>query len=206
MSNPVNRAQGEEWPSQPPPASAPEGGQPAAMPPPMEHSSTGVGQPADLLNRFLARLVDFVLLFVVNMVLVSVVIVGAVMGSSAGAFGVGEGAGYAASAVMSILTAALYLGYFAVMESRTGRTLGKMALKLETRGPGGGKPSLEEALKRNAFTALGVLGIVPLIGGVVGGLASLAAVIAIAVTINSSATRQGWHDTFAGGTSVVKVG
>jgi hypothetical protein len=81
-----------------------------------------------------------------------------------------------------------------------------MLLKLQTRGPDGGNPTFEQALKRNAFTAIGVLGIIPFMG-FLAGLLSLAAVIMIAVTIsNNTATRRGWHDDFAGGTQVVKIG
>jgi hypothetical protein len=38
----------------------------------------------------------------------------------------------------------------------------------------------------------------------IGGLLTLVAVIVIAVTINSSPTKQGKHDELAGGTQVVK--
>ena len=44
------------------------------------------------------------------------------------------------------------------------------------------------------------LNIIPFIGG----LLTLVAVIVIAVTINSSPTKQGKHDELAGGTQVVK--
>ena len=76
---------------------------------------------------------------------------------------------------------------------------------MQTQGPDGRPPSLEVALKRNAFMAVGVLGIIPVLG-FVAPFVSLAAYISIAVTINSSPTRQGWHDRFAGGTKVIKVG
>ena len=66
-------------------------------------------------------------------------------------------------------------------------------------------PSLEEAARRNCWVAFGVLGVVPVVGGFVGGLASLVAVILIAVGINGdTVNRQAWHDRFAGGTRVVK--
>jgi uncharacterized RDD family membrane protein YckC len=79
-------------------------------------------------------------------------------------------------------------------------------MKLQTRGPHGQNPTTEEALKRNAFLAIGVLGIIPVVGALAP-LLSLVAVIAIAVTIsNNTETRQGWHDNFAGGTRVVKLG
>ncbi len=93
-----------------------------------------------------------------------------------------------------------------LLESSRGQTLGKMVMKVRTLGPSGTNPTTAEAIKRNAWTALGVLGAIPMIGWV-GSLLYLGAVIYIAVTINSNtATRQGWHDTFAGGTRVVKTG
>ena len=182
--------------------------QPSYSPPPPMPSAapvpSGIGQPADLMNRFLARLIDYVLLFVVNLVLVVVIVVGALMGASAGAFGTGST--FAAGAVTAVLQAAIYLGYFAFLESRNGQTIGKMALKLQTQGPDGGAPPLEQAVKRNAWVALGILGLVPVVGGLIGAIGQLVAMIMIAVTINNSPTRQGWHDTFADGTRVVKIG
>ena len=168
-----------------------------------------VGQPADLMPRFVARLIDFVLLAVVNGMLVSFVVVGLVLGSDAGSltgWGVTGGTEYAASAISTVITAVITLAYFTLMESSRGQTIGKMLLKLETRGPGGGRPTSEQALKRNAFTVINVLTIIPFFG-FFAGIASLAAVITIAVTINSdTVTHHGWHDNFAGGTTVVRVG
>lgn len=181
--------------------------QPGMAPPPPMQQAPGVGQPADLMNRFLARLIDYVLLFVVNIFIVSLLIVGAIMGTSGGGYGMGTGDSFLANVVSSILGAAIALGYFAFMESSRGQTVGKMVIKLETRGPTGGRPTLEEALKRNAFTAIGIIGIIPILGWILSPILSLVAVIMIAVTINNNtATRQGWHDQFAGGTSVIKVG
>jgi uncharacterized RDD family membrane protein YckC len=172
-----------------------------------QQTPPGVGQPADLMPRFLARLIDYVILFVVNMVIVFFIVAGVLLGSGGGMMGFGSGTNFLVSLVTSLLTAAIALGYFAFLESSRGQTVGKMALKLETRGPDGGRPTMEQALRRNAFTALGVLGIIPLFGGFLAFAAQLAAVIAIAVTINNNRmTRRGWHDDFAGGTTVVKVG
>lgn len=81
-----------------------------------------------------------------------------------------------------------------------------MALQLETRGPGAGKPSLEEALKRNAFTAHGVLGIVPLIGGVGRRAGESRGGDRDRGHHQQLRDASGLHDTFAGGTSVVEVG
>lgn len=169
----------------------------------------GIGQPADLMPRFVARLIDFVLLAVFNGFLVSFVVVGLMLGSDAGSltgWGIPNGTEYAASAISTVATAVITLAYFTLMESSRGQTIGKMLLKLETRGPGGGRPTFEQALKRNAFTVINVLTIIPFFG-FIAGIASLAAVITIAVTINSdTVTHHGWHDNFAGGTTVVRVG
>jgi uncharacterized RDD family membrane protein YckC len=201
MSDSTQQPPSEEPGSNPPDQG---GGYQPAPPPPMQ-PAPGVGQPADLMNRFLARLIDYVLIFFVEIFVIGVIVVGALMGSDGTGFGTGSS--FASTAVSSILGAAVALGYFALMESKRGQTLGKMLLKLETRGANGGRPTMEEALKRNAFTAIGIIGIIPILGWILSPLLSLAAVIMIAVTINNNtATRQGWHDEFAGGTSVVKIG
>ncbi len=198
-------------PPAPPAPAQPAGGYPPPPPAGGYAPAPGVGpgsvagQPADLLTRFLARLIDYVILFVVNMVLVTVLVVGALMGDSAGFGGLGS-TNFAAGAVAAVIGAVIYVGYFAYLESSRGQTVGKMAMKIKVIGPNGGNPTMNEAVRRNAWAGLGVLGIVPIIGGIVGALLQLAAVIYIAVTINNNvATRQGWHDEFAGGTKVVKI-
>lgn len=176
---------------------APPPPQPIPTPPVNPAPASGVGAPADLTTRFLARLVDHILLGIVNFVIIVPLVI-------ASAFtGVGNGLGMfsgfsAGSLVAAIVTAAITIGYFALMESNMGQTVGKMLIGLKTVGPDGNNPTMEQALKRNAWYALGI---VPFLGG----LAQLAATIYIAVTINNSATRTGWHDTFAGGTRVIKT-
>jgi uncharacterized RDD family membrane protein YckC len=157
--------------------------------------------------RFLARLIDFILIGLVNGLISIILIVGALglHTSGYGSYGLGD-RDYASDAVGGLIGAALSLAYFALMESRTGQTVGKMALKLRTVGPDGGPPSLEVAVRRNFWVALGALAVVPFIGSTIGGLAQLVIVIVIAVTIGQSPVRQGWHDRFAGGTSVVRTG
>ncbi len=179
--------------SQPPP--------PAPPPPSGDQAASGVGQPADLLNRFLAKLIDFILLMIVNFIIVTTLIFGVLVSA-----GMGRGGGFMpfggfsiGGLIASVVTAVIYVGYFAFMESSKGQTVGKMLLKLEVRGPDGNKPSMEVAIKRNIWMALSI---VPFIGG----LAQLVVAIVIAVTINNSATNTGWHDQFAGGTSVIKIG
>lgn len=171
--------------------------QPAPPPMPTPGPASGVGAPADLGTRFLARLIDHILLgIVIFVIIVPVIVASAFAGAGNGLnmFG-GFSAG---SLVASIVTAAITIGYFTLMEANTGQTVGKMLIGLKTVGPDGNKPTMEQALKRNSWYALGI---VPFLGG----LAQLAATIYIAVTINNSATRMGWHDTFAGGTRVIKT-
>ena len=183
-----------EGSSPPPPPegqqSAPGTPPPAAPAPPSQPGygygppASGVGQPADLLMRFLARLIDFILLGIVNAIITAIVVVGAFGLSGGNSFGFGMGRSFEAGAVSAVITAALYLGYFTLMESRNGQTIGKMLFKLQTQGPDGSTPTTEQALKRNFWVALGI----------------------IAVTISNSPTRQGWHDNLAGGTKVIKIG
>lgn len=152
---------------------------------------------ADLGIRFAARLIDHVLLAIVVSFLLIPIVIGAMFDEVGvnSAFGTTFGAG---ALIASVISAAIVIGYFAFMESSRGQTIGKMLLKLRTEGPGGANPTLEQAVKRNLFYALGI---VPFLGGI----AQLAAVIFIAVTINNSVMNVGWHDEFAGGTKVVRT-
>ncbi len=164
-------------------------------------SYSQVGQPADLGTRVLARLIDFVLLGVVTGIIYFIFSLFAVRNIWTGQVS------FWPFAVSSLLSAVISLGYFVLMESSRGQTVGKMLLKVKTFGPDGALPTTEEAVKRNAWTALNVLGVIPVVGSTLGGLLMLGAVIYILVTINNNtASRQGWHDTFAGGTTVIKVG
>jgi uncharacterized RDD family membrane protein YckC len=178
----------------PPPPNQPQG----SPPPPAPQAATGVGQPADLMTRFLAKLIDWILVGVVLSVIIVPLTIGLAFSGAGGGFGMG---GFSLGGIVTnLVTTALAVGYFVFLESNRGQTVGKMLLKLKVQGPGGQLPTLEQAGKRNAYM---LLGIVPILGG----LAYLAAAIYIAVTINNNTTtRQGWHDEFADGTSVIKIG
>jgi uncharacterized RDD family membrane protein YckC len=100
--------------------------------------------------------------------------------------------------VTGLFSGLLTFGYFVGMEVSQGWTVGKKILGLSVRGAGGApKPDVRQSAIRNSFT---LLTIIPFIGG----LLALVAYIVIAVTINSSPTKQGKHDELAGGTQVVK--
>jgi uncharacterized RDD family membrane protein YckC len=150
-------------------------GEPGGYPPP------GGGQePGGLVPRFVARLIDGIIVHIVWFVLVLVT-------DTLSSFW-----------VTGLFSGLLTFLYFLAFESTQGWTPGKKILGLSVRGPGGApKPDVQQAAIRNSWT---LLNIIPFIGG----LLTIVAVIVIAVTINSSPTKQGKHDELAGGTQVVK--
>ena len=87
--------------------------------------------------------------------------------------------------------------YFIAFEVSSGSTPGKKLVGLHVNGSDGApKPSLKDSAVRNAYM---LLNLIPWIGG----LLWFVAAIAIAFTISSSPTKQGWHDRAAGGTQVI---
>lgn len=155
---------------------------------------SAAGVPAPLLDRFVARILDG-LVVAVPYVVVTI------------AINIAVESRYVEAALTGIVLVVLQLGYFGYLESTRGQTIGKMVLKLRTVGPGGANPTLEQALRRNIFYAAGLLSVAPFVGGFFAGLVQLVAWITIAVGINAdTARRQGWHDKVAGGTQVLKYG
>ena len=146
-------------------------------------TADGGAATAELLDRFLARLIDFVGLIVVDLIINGVIF--AAISPPGGTGGIGYGGSFGAySVVSSIILAAIYFGYFTFMESNQGKTVGKMVMKLHVEGATGGKPTLEEAAKRNLWVAYPILGMLPILG-ILGSLLALVAIIMIAVQINS---------------------
>ncbi len=183
----------------PPPPPPPPGSYGA--PPPQPGYSTGP-QPGSLLDRFLARLIDgvgFAIIF------------GILSGIFAGIFYSGfsntRAEIFLVTLFVQVISVIVYLGYYGYMESTKGATFGKQLMKLKVVGPDGeSNPTMQQAIMRSSFQALSLLAIIPFLS-FLGPLASLAAVIFIAVTINNdTVNRQGWHDHFAGGTKVLKIG
>jgi uncharacterized RDD family membrane protein YckC len=97
-----------------------------------------------------------------------------------------------------LVGSAMVFLYFSLLDAWAGATLGKFALGLRVLGPDGGRPTLRQSLRREAFTLVGSI-------PVIGPLLALAAWIVIARTIRASPLRQGNHDAFAGGTRVVQM-
>jgi uncharacterized RDD family membrane protein YckC len=138
-------------------------------------SAAEAAQPAGIGRRFVARVVDFVILAVLGLVL-----------------GVALDFGFA----WLVIQAVMVFAYFVLLDVFAGTTPGKLVMGLRVTGPDGGRPTMREALVREAFTLLGAI---PFAGPVL----ALAAWVVIAVTINSSPTNRGKHDELAGGTRVV---
>lgn len=87
--------------------------------------------------------------------------------------------------------------YFIAFEVSSGSTPGKKLLGLHVNGSDGApKPSLKDSAVRNIYM---LLNLIPWIGGLLWFIAALA----IAFTVSSSPTKQGWHDRAAGGTQVI---
>lgn len=159
----------------------------------------GPEQPGGLGARVGARLIDMIGLFIIQMVLAGVIV------AAMGGLDEDNKVPFAATLITTVLGLAINFAYFVLMETSRGQTLGKMALSLHVRGPGGANPTTAESVKRNIWMLIGVVG---LLGGNLGqtlnGLLGLAVLISIMVTIGSDAVRrQGWHDKFAD-THVVK--
>lgn len=183
---------GQQWTDHVEPASAPEapttpppppGPQPGAAP---EPPAPQAGRPAGAGIRFGARIIDGLLLGIPYSLILA-------------AIGVGVAGSTGESFLFGLLGSAIYLGYFVYMESSRGQTLGKQVLNLRTVGPGGANPTQQQAFTRNAWV---LVGIIPFLGG----LASLAIAVWIAVTISNDPQGRGVHDNWGGGTTVVRAG
>ncbi|MFD3813244.1 RDD family protein [Rhodococcus sp. NPDC058639] len=157
--------------------------------PPAPGAGFGPTRPGELLPRLGARIIDALIVGIPMAILTSIVVFGSDSGFMA--------------FVMSVLSGVAAFAYWTYFESTKGATIGKKLLGLSVVGPGGGLPTREQAAKRNAFVALQILSGIPFLGWLVS-LASFAAWIGIAVTIEQDSGKQGFHDKFAGGTRVVK--
>jgi uncharacterized RDD family membrane protein YckC len=183
---------GGATPPPPPPAGAygaPQYGAPA----PGYGAPAGLPRPGELLDRFLARLLDHIICGIPAAIVVTILTIAVDSWVVSGL-------------VAGVIYAAVFLGYFGYLESNRGATIGKSVLKLQVNGPQGGHPTMEQAIRRNIWLGAFILYIIPIFGGLFAGLIQLVAIIVCAVNINSDPQRQTWFDKFAGGTQVMKVG
>ncbi|WP_210503449.1 RDD family protein [Nocardioides xinjiangensis] len=182
------------------PPNTPSNATPSATPnaSPTATSDPSVPDPhlGGVWERVAARVVDHVLVAVAcALLLLPLASVGALLP---------QPGGYLLGAVGTLVASALTVGYFTVLESRDGQTLGKRLLGLRVVDHAGRVPTREQALRRNLWTGLGVAGVVPVVGGLVGALATtVAAVLILLGVLSDVAERRGWHDRLAGGTRVL---
>lgn len=158
-------------------------------PPPPPPPTSGGLVPVGLGTRFGAKLLDWLILLVPN------VVISVAVGGAATTF---RNSLSGRSVLASMLTTVLAFAYFTWLESSRGQTLGKMAVSIKVVGADGRVPTLDVAMRRNAWL---LFPLVPLLGDI----AQLVIVVVIAVTISSGPFNRGWHDNFAGGTAVVRT-
>ncbi|MGV0771760.1 PrsW family glutamic-type intramembrane protease [Mycobacterium syngnathidarum] len=141
----------------------------------------GVQRYGGLLRRGAARTIDFAIFLVIASVVLTVV------NSS------GEGL------LANVLIVVALFAYSTAFEAVRGWTPGKRILRLRVGGPGSAtKPTLRQAALRNVF-------VLSIVAPTVAGYALLVIlVIAIGMTIQRSPTREGLHDSWAGGTVVLR--
>ena len=167
------------------------------------------GAPVELGPRVTAAGID----------IVTVSLIGGMITGLASVIGMDATSSAPARVIWTLLTillvAPIPLGYFALSEARTGRTLGKRIIGIEVQGPTGRAPTLRETLRRNAghlllgadLALMGTLMISPvrfvLVPALALQLSYLGWLIAITVTAFSDPVGNPWrlglHDRFAHG-------
>lgn len=143
--------------------------------------SPDVGNPAGLGPRFGARLIDSAIAGIPGGILSYFL----------------SDLGTALSLLGYMLFFAIVFGYFVLMETNSGATLGKKMLHMRVLAPeGAATVPAPVAIRRNSYLAVSII---PYLGPLIG----LVLMIYIAVTLDKDPNKQGWHDKFAGGTLVV---
>lgn len=206
----------QQAPAQPPAMDPP----PATAPPP---ASTWEAAPAaapmavpgaagfvyaDVPNRVFALIIDGIILFVAYFIVVTVL---AIVGLSAGGFATGNIVfNPIATIVLGVVLSAINIVYFVWGWTSMRATFGMRALGMQVGNAFDGKTlTRDQALRRavalwGPTTAAQFLSGLPAIGNILG-LLALLWVIYLLYTTARSATKQGFHDTFAN-TVVVKSG
>jgi uncharacterized RDD family membrane protein YckC len=193
-ANPVTVPPPAQSMAPPPPPPPPVGGAAPYAAAPGAPAVGGVGQPGNLLDRFLARLIDGVIVFI-PLAILNVILVAA------------SNSWFVANAITAVIDAVVALGYFGYLESNRGQTIGKQVMKLRVYGPDGhSNPTMEQAIRRNIWAGFGILNIIPILGAIASFVLGVVALVLLVIGINGDPQRQHWFDKFAGGTKVVKVG
>jgi uncharacterized RDD family membrane protein YckC len=153
---------------------------------------------ASVSQRFLARLIDSVILGVVITIILSIGMAIFIGGLSTTSFdesgnptsGTGAGIGFGAIFLCGFIAIVILYAYEAVMIGFWGATLGKMIMKVKVVKPRNGSvPGIGAGVVR--YLIPGVCALIPFIGWI-GTLLCF-----LSVTFDSSGRRQGWHDKVA---------
>jgi uncharacterized RDD family membrane protein YckC len=186
-------------PMAPPPVTPPPTAGWAAPPPPTRVAGASEFVYADVPNRIFAYIIDAIILFVINVVVI-IVLAGVGLGNAA--FGIG-------SIVLAIVGLVISGVYFIYTWTAMRGTVGMKALGMQIGNSGDGKTiTMDQGIRRwialgAPFTLAQVFNPIPGIGILIS-LAALAWVIFLLYTTAKSPTKQGFHDVFAS-TQVVKA-
>jgi uncharacterized RDD family membrane protein YckC len=184
------------WQTPPPPAPAPGGFQPNFQQSNVEAGPAPGVSYADTVNRVIAAVIDGVILWVVNIVLLII----------AGVIAI-AGAGWIISLLFGAIFAVANAVYFVYGWTKMRASFGQKFLNLETvNAADGATLTQNQAIRRWAFLfgpwAVGA--IIPIVGILIELLAALY-VLYLLYTVTQSPKRQGYHD-LQSGTVVVKRG
>ncbi len=160
---------------------APGGPPPGGPPPPGP-------RPASVGKRVGAYIIDAIGVSIVLFILFAVLRLGGpgMMGARGG-----DGQGLLGAWVVGLLGSALFLAYFAVMESSRGQTVGKMLVNIRVVAADGGPVDAGSAVLRRIPFVIG--SVIPLVGGLV----NLVLIIAVLVTVVQDQVNRGFHDKWA---------
>lgn len=153
-------------------------------------STQGEERPAGVIERFVARLLDGLIVGVP---------LGLVLPLLFGALGIDGNT--TATVLLSSVVALATFAYFLHFESSSGQTVGKKVMGLTTRSDDG-PLDLSAAFKRNCWLLLAVVAYVPAVSGVE--FLPMLAALSIGVMIALDPAGRGWHDRLAG-TSVIRA-
>ena len=190
------------WQTPPPPAPAPGGFQPGSFQPGNFQPSNVEAGPApgvtyaDLVNRIIAQVIDWVILFVVAIVIGIIFLAVSV---AAGGFFVVLLGGVVSAAVSAV--------YYVYGWTKMRASFGQKFINLETvNAADGATLTQNQAIRRWAFLwgPYALAGIIPIIGILIYFVALLY-MLYLLYTVSQSPKRQGFHDLQAG-TVVVKRG
>jgi len=208
----------------PPPAAAPPAGPGAGAPPPQMPawaaqitSREVVAGPAglfyaDVPNRIFALIIDYIILFVITLILG--IIVYSIVGSPTKVVEVQDPnsllgvrfdtqTNYISSLLLAAVSIAISASYFIYTWTTMRATVGQKVLGMQVGNQTDGATlTMDQAVKRwlalgGIFSLTQALNPLPLLGLLIG-LASIAWVIFLLITTAQSPTKQGWHDKFAG--------